>query len=115
MIIVILTSCSLINYQPFVSPISQLIITQKNIRSDSGNGLPLTNAPPSWLTPECPKSGWKWSSENSKRKNWNSKLMFVGVEFTFILVEWIFRSMFHFYFALVHLLSLGTARDDDVG
>ena len=41
--------------------------------------------------------------------------MFVGVEFTFILVEWIFRSMFHFYFALVHLLSLGTARDDDVG
>ena len=46
----------------------------KNIRSDSGNGLPFTNAPPSWLTPECPKSGWKWSSENSKRKkipNWS--------------------------------------------
>ena len=50
----------------------------KNIRSDSGNGLPLTNAPPSWLTPECPKSGWKWSSENSKRKkipNWRLCLL----------------------------------------
>ena len=87
----------------------------KNIRSDSGNGLPFTNAPPSWLTPECPKSGWKWSSENSKEKKIPKLICeFVRcVEFTFILVEWIFRSMFHFYFALVHLLSLGTGRDDD--
>ena len=37
-------------------------------RSDSGNGRPLTKAPPSWLTPEWPRSGWNGSNEKSKKK-----------------------------------------------